>query len=537
MLQVLIMELYAIVVFLCNWATDNMIAVIGTDLSTLDDIVPGLATGVEVMKAVSVLIIIFIGVGQITKMLTTPLREDMKAPSVANFIPRIALAIVATFTCVELIKWVLPYFDYFYDLIVNEGKMGISWGSQLQKFTEKLAGVSEGVSSKDTTLKIALGALISISGLLGINTADMVFQYVLAGIVLVILAINIGKLIFQAVQRYIYLGIMVYTSPLAMSTLASEETAGIFTQWLRMLFGQILMLILNGWSLMILFDTLSVQLINPTGTYSSFFIFILIIMLCKVFNNLEEMLNKIGIHVPQTGRMGFAEALMLREAIGGVMRAARGGSMFGGGGGNRTMRNASGALSPKGIVGGGINYKRPAGNMPIPNPLTSPGGVPNLSQKAVSKLSAGDSLTYSAYSNFSKKGASLSPEQVTQGMGLSGYIPRNQEVLGATVMQPLSYPTPEEIASDNFDIRQHMGHLQLTVREGNDSTGYIEKFTDLYMSPPAIFQGDEPTGVFNEDTMNVFQTLENVDLSHAKMGRDVFDNFCVYGDLTKGNKK
>ena len=68
-------------------------------------------------------------------------------------------------------------------------------------------------------------------------------------ILVLILAWNYLKLLFEAAERYVLLGVLVYTAPVAFSMGASQTTANIWKSWCRMLGGQIFLLVMNAWCL------------------------------------------------------------------------------------------------------------------------------------------------------------------------------------------------------------------------------------------------------------------------------------------------
>ena len=72
---------------------------------------------------------------------------------------------------------------------------------------------------------------------------------IVALILVLILAWNYIKLLFEAAERYILLGVLVYTAPVAFSTGASQATGNIFKSWCRMLGGQFFLLLMNAWCL------------------------------------------------------------------------------------------------------------------------------------------------------------------------------------------------------------------------------------------------------------------------------------------------
>lgn len=85
----------------------------------------------------------------------------------------------------------------------------------------------------------------------------------IALILVLILAWNYVKLLFEAAERYILLGALVYTAPVAFATGASQSTSNIFRAWCRMFAGQIFLLIMNAWCLRLFTSMVGNFLSNP----------------------------------------------------------------------------------------------------------------------------------------------------------------------------------------------------------------------------------------------------------------------------------
>lgn len=85
----------------------------------------------------------------------------------------------------------------------------------------------------------------------------------IALILILILAWNYIKLLFEAAERYVLLGVIVYTAPVAFAMGASQTTSGIFKSWCRMLGGQIFLLIMNAWCLRLFTSMVGSFLSNP----------------------------------------------------------------------------------------------------------------------------------------------------------------------------------------------------------------------------------------------------------------------------------
>ena len=95
----------------------------------------------------------------------------------------------------------------------------------------------------------------------GIVLADI--KHCIATIVLIILAWNYIKLLFEAAERYVLLGVIVFTAPVAFAMGASKSTSDIFKAWCRMLGGQVFLLVMNAWCLRLFTSMVGAFLANP----------------------------------------------------------------------------------------------------------------------------------------------------------------------------------------------------------------------------------------------------------------------------------
>jgi len=82
-------------------------------------------------------------------------------------------------------------------------------------------------------------------------------------IVVVVLAWNYLKLLLEAAERYVLLGVLVYTAPVAFSMGASQATSNIFKSWCRMFGGQVFLLIINAWCLRLFTSMVGTFIANP----------------------------------------------------------------------------------------------------------------------------------------------------------------------------------------------------------------------------------------------------------------------------------
>ena len=82
-------------------------------------------------------------------------------------------------------------------------------------------------------------------------------------ILVLILAWNYLKMLFEVGERYVLLGVLVYTAPVAISMGASQTTSGIFKSWCHMLAGQIFLLAMNAWCLRLFTSMVGSFIANP----------------------------------------------------------------------------------------------------------------------------------------------------------------------------------------------------------------------------------------------------------------------------------
>ena len=118
---------------------------------------------------------------------------------------------------------------------------------------------SEGVTEWMVIDFASFGSVLTV--IIGCLASGSVSLIVL--ILVVIVAWNYIKLLFEAAERYIMVGVLVFTAPMAFATGASENTSNIFSSWCRMLGGQFFLLIMNAWCLRLFVSMVGTFLANP----------------------------------------------------------------------------------------------------------------------------------------------------------------------------------------------------------------------------------------------------------------------------------
>ena len=154
----------------------------------------------------------------------------------------------------------------------------------------------------------------------------------------IILMISLGwsyfKMLLECVERYVVVGVLCYTSPLAFSMGGSKTTNNVFKGWTRMVGSQLLLLVLNIWFLRAFNSTVGQFIGNggalSTGQGSIFLWMFVALAFLKTAQKFGSYLAAMGLNVAQTGSSMGMELLMAARVISGVASggARTAGSVF-----------------------------------------------------------------------------------------------------------------------------------------------------------------------------------------------------------------
>ena len=148
------------------------------------------------------------------------------------------------------------------------------------------------------------------------------------------LAWNYLKLLFEAAERYVLLGVLVYTAPMAFSMGGSMNTINIFRSWCRMLGGQIFMILMNVWCLRIFTSMFANFISNPLSLENGNFLiwFLCAIGFLKISQKIDNFMQMLGINVGRTGSSMLGEAAIAMRGLGMTGKAIGGGGSSSGSG-------------------------------------------------------------------------------------------------------------------------------------------------------------------------------------------------------------
>lgn len=178
---------------------------------------------------------------------------------------------------------------------------------------------------------------------------------VIGPLLTIILMISLGwnyfKMLLECVERYVVVGVLCYTSPLAFSMGGSKTTNNVFKGWTRMVGSQLLLLVLNVWFLRAFNSTVGQFIGNggalSTGQGSIFLWMFVALAFLKTAQKFDSYLAAMGLNVAQTGSSMGLELLMAARVISGVASggAKTAGSVFRGANGTA---GASGTAATSG---------------------------------------------------------------------------------------------------------------------------------------------------------------------------------------------
>lgn len=211
--------------------SSSVLGALGCNMDTFIRYFPAAETMYHIFVALAIGLILLNLVWQLARNFALPLGSEAEDP--VKLLLRSIFFILLAY-----------YSDDIINLILKIGGTPYSW-----IMTEELPPLN--FANFNSVLLTVLGVLASGSVAL------------IALILILILAWNYIKLLFEAAERYVLLGVLVYTAPVAFAMGASQTTSGIFKSWCRMLGGQIFLLLMNAWCLRLFTSMVGTFLSNP----------------------------------------------------------------------------------------------------------------------------------------------------------------------------------------------------------------------------------------------------------------------------------
>ena len=282
---------------------------LGTDMTAMEEYFPFVTKAYDVMQVTAWAILILITIWQLFRAFGGPITE---AENPWHLLIRSSVYGL-------LIGYAKPIFS----LCLNIARAPYTTLMELSMTAEDFtfAGVEQ-------TLTNGLVTIVSAATVVGL-------------ILILILEISLGwnyfKLLLETVERYIVVGVLCYTSPLAFSMGGSKTTNTVSKSWCRMVGSQLLLLVMNVWFLRGFASSMGQFIANggalTTGKGSIFLWMFCALAYLKCAQRFDSYLASIGLNVAQTGSSMGMELMMAARVISGVGSSVRSaGSIFGRGG-------------------------------------------------------------------------------------------------------------------------------------------------------------------------------------------------------------
>lgn len=417
---------------------------LNTDLTAMEEYFPFVTKAFDVMQYMAWAILFLITVWQLFRVFGGPITEAEN--------PLTLLARSSLFAL--LIGYAKPIFLIALDIARAPYTALMDVAMTSEDFT--FAGIEQSLSNGLTTFI----AITSVVGLL----------------LLIILEISLGwnyfKLLLETVERYIVVGVLCYTSPLAYAMGASKSTVNVFKAWCRMVGSQLLLLVLNVWFLRA-FNSSMGQFMGNGGALSTGGGSIFLWMFCalaflKTAQKFDSYLASMGLNVAQTGSGMGMEMLMAARVISGLGGGAKSaGSVF------RGTASTAGGNAAGGFMSGFANMFK--GNSYVRDAVVNGG----------TRMGAGGSLGF-------------------VGRAFGGMAARNGAVLNADSISSVASKTPNvsgtisgEIANRSLgnympqlggyklsDTQITGGQISTKAESGNGKMSDVELFSASQFEKP-----------------------------------------------------
>ena len=209
----------------------SVLGALGCNMSTFKRYFPAAVTMYKVFVALGIGLILLNLVWQLFKNFGTPLGSEAEDPLKLSL--RSFLFLFLTFYAKDIVDMLLKVAGTPYSWILSENLPAICFAD----FNSVIV-VIVGICANGGVALIAL-------------------------ILVLLLAWNYLKLLFEAAERYILLGVLVFTAPVAFAMGASQSTSNIFKSWCRMLGGQFFLLLMNAWCLKLFTSMFGTFIANP----------------------------------------------------------------------------------------------------------------------------------------------------------------------------------------------------------------------------------------------------------------------------------
>lgn len=196
-----------------------------------------------------------------------------------------------------------------------------------EQFRTAAVTESEGLGLAETILVGAAG--LAEAGIAPTVAVGDLAVAMLEFLLLILIAVNLFKLAVEVCERYMMVGVLVFTAPIFYPMMTTKESSQVFKKWCSMFVGSLIMM-----SVSVVFLKLIVNGLNNiegSGGGASFFVHMLIVLAtCKIAQRADSYLRQLGLSVATTGGNMLDDMLALGKSLGKVSKGSKS-SILGGG--------------------------------------------------------------------------------------------------------------------------------------------------------------------------------------------------------------
>lgn len=169
-------------------------------------------------------------------------------------------------------------------------------------------------------------------------------------IMCVCLVVQFVKMMLEILERFITLCLLVYSSPLAWATFASESSSAILKKWISMFIGQSILMILSAWGVSLFISVLQ------NNTVILIVRFLYAFAMVKIIKRFDNYLQQVGLNAAGIGGGSILDAITTTGAMLGLGHkgggsGGKGGSILGGNMFNRLVQTSPLAQAVLGAKG------------------------------------------------------------------------------------------------------------------------------------------------------------------------------------------
>lgn len=260
------------------------------DLATMAGVFPLLITGYRMFQAIGIGLIIGIAIYQLLRFFGGQLVDYNDTP--ARILVRAFIA--------GMMLW---FGGYIINLVVDLAAL------PYRAFVENdLNPVEFKLIAFDDWSPTDLFIDASAAGTL--KSGTVIVLYIL---VMVVILYNLLKLMLEVLQRYLMVGVLAYTSPLAFATITSKSTSQIFRSYVNVFLGQCALMGITAWMLRLCISGFGFS----EGESGAAFRILLTLAMCKIAQRADTYMQSLGVGTVTTTAGMLDDILVGAKALSG----------------------------------------------------------------------------------------------------------------------------------------------------------------------------------------------------------------------------